>query len=136
MIYIYIHYNLFDIMYNEPNYRNNCRSLPCSIWWPAFKNRNNVKSKELDLQTCRTVLIDYSIMYGGIEKLRFVGHCGTGATACWSFHNCHPTSVILATLVLVVDKDWSWAARMPTNEKVIQTYNSKEMTRTKIELIE
>lgn len=25
---------------------------------------------------------------------------------------------------------------MPTNEKVIQTYNTKEMTRTKIELIE
>lgn len=25
---------------------------------------------------------------------------------------------------------------MPTNEKVKQTYNSKEMTRTKIELIE
>lgn len=81
-------------------------------------------------------MIDYSIIYGRIEKLRFVRNCGPGATACWSFHNCHPPSVILATLVLVVDKDWSWAARLPTNEKVIQTYNTKEMTRTEIELIE
>lgn len=87
------------------------------------KSQQNVQPMYL---TCRSALIGYSTIRRWIEKLGFVGDVFPGTTRCWGVHNHHISCVNWAIVVVSVDKEWSRAFIMPTNGKVIKTYQWRE----------